>query len=482
MNVLFASAEAYPFIKIGGLGDVAYALPKALNKIGCSTCVILPLYESIINKYKNEMIKISDFSINLSWRNQYCGLYKLNYDGIDYYFLDNEYYFKRKNPYGYYDDGERFSFFSRAVLEAVKYLDNFVPNIIHLNDWHCAMAAPLFKHFYKDDNLYKNMKIVYTIHNLKFQGIFGHEILEDLLNLPDYYYDENMLKFYDGVSFMKGGIMYSDFITTVSRTYANEIKTPFYGEGLQGLLNSKSYKLRGIVNGIDFDIFNPKCDKSINYNYSIEDFENKYKNKEALQKEFNFEVNRNIPIYSMITRLTDQKGIDITLQSLEQILYESNEKIQFVILGSGSFEYENALRYLSYKYPDKFYSYIGYNEALAQKIYAGSDFFLMPSLYEPCGIGQLIALRYGTIPIVREVGGLYDTVNPYNEFTGEGNGFTFKNYDASELLGTIMRSKNIYKDKNIMDNLMRKAMEKDNSWSSSAREYLKLYEEISNPF
>lgn len=476
MDILFAAAEAYPFLKTGGLGDVAYALPKALNGISQRVRVIMPLYSTISPQFKNNMIKITDFNVRLNWRNQYCGLFFLNYNGVDFYFIDNEYYFDRPEPYGYFDDGERFAFFCHGILEAIKFMGDFCPKVLHLNDWHTGMVAPLFRHFYENYEPYKGMKIIYTIHNLKYQGVFPKETLYDLLNLPEYYFDEEALKFYDGVSFMKGGINFSDRITTVSKTYAEEIKTPFYGEGLHGLLSKHSYKLRGIVNGVDYDLFDPRVDNKIYKNYDENYLEGKYENKAQLQRELGLEENRDIPIISMVTRLVDQKGIDILLPIMEELL---SCNVQFALVGSGQKNYEDTFKTLAYRYKGKVYNYTGYNEALAQKLYAGSDFFLMPSLFEPCGIGQLIALRYGTLPIVRETGGLKDTVSPYNEYSGEGNGFSFTYYNSYDMLFTIKKALSFYNNKEVMGNLIHRAMEEDNSWKNSARLYLNLYEELS---
>lgn len=474
MDILFASAEAYPFLKTGGLGDVAYALPKALNGINERVRVIMPLYSAIAPQFKSGMIKISEFNVRLNWRNQHCGLFFLNYKGVEFYFLDNEYYFDRPQPYGYYDDGERFAFYCHGILEAIKHMGDFCPKIIHLNDWHTGMVAPLFRHFYENYEPYKGMKIIFTIHNLKYQGVYPKEILFDLLNLPDYYFDEEALKYYDGVSFMKGGINFSDRVTTVSKTYADEIKTPFYGEGLHGLLSMHANKLCGIVNGIDYELFDPETDNNIYKNYNVNNIMAKYENKLQLQRELSLEENKEIPIISMVTRLVSQKGIDILLQIMEELL---SQNVQFALVGSGEKYYEDAFNTLAYRYRGKVYNYTGYNEALAQKIYAGSDFFLMPSLFEPCGIGQLIALRYGTIPIVRETGGLKDTVLPYNEYTREGNGFSFTYYNSNDMLHVIKKALSYYNNSEVMNGLIYNAMTEDNSWKNSALSYIKLYEQ-----
>lgn len=475
MKVLFVTSEAHPFLKTGGLADVAFALPKALRALGIDVRVIMPKYSDISEYYKNNMKTLKEFNVNLGWRNQYVGLQYIEEEDIPFYFIDNEYYFKRKGAYGYYDDGERFSYFSKAVLESIKYMKDFKPHIIHNNDWHTAIIPVLMKEIYSNDKLYSSIQTILTIHNLRYQGVFSKEILGDLFSLGENCFVEDKLKYYDSISFMKGGIIYSDRVTTVSETYAQEIQTPFYGEGLNGLLKGKSYKLSGIVNGIDYDIYNPKNDKEIYLNYSEENIENKNTNKQMLQQQLGLPENKDIPIIGIISRLVDQKGLDLIAEVMDDIM---NLELQMVILGTGDNKYEKMFKYYAEKYPSKISSNIYFSNDLSKKIYAGSDFFLMPSLFEPCGIGQLIAMKYGTLPIVRETGGLKDTVLSYNEYTGKGNGFSFTNYNARDMLYTIDRAINFYKDKSVFNNIVRNAMRTDNSWDSSAYKYIELYDDL----
>lgn len=476
MKVLFVASEVYPFIKTGGLADVAYALPKALRKLGIDVRVIMPNYENIPARYKERMEKICSFSVPVGWRNQYAGLLCLKEDGIPFYFIDNEYYFKRnEGAYGYYDDGERFAYFSRSVLESIKYMEDFKPHIIHCNDWHTAMIPVLLKEHYIFDNIYRNVKTIFTIHNLKYQGVFGKEVLEELLSLGENYFVEDKLKYYDGVSFMKGGIIFSDIVTTVSSTYAEEIKTPYFGEGLHGLLNGVSYKLYGITNGIDYDLFNPKCDKEIDFDFDENNIDGKRKNKVALQRRLGLSEKEDMPMIGIVSRLVQQKGFDLISYVMEELI---NLNIQLVILGTGEPKYEDMFRYYSRTFPNKVSCNIFFSNELAQKIYASSDMFLMPSQFEPCGIGQLIAMRYGSIPIVRETGGLKDTVKPYNEYNGEGNGFSFTNYNADDMLYTIKRSIDFYYKKDIWNNIIYKSMKEDNSWNKSANKYIGLYDKL----
>ncbi|MBU3190344.1 glycogen synthase GlgA [Clostridium bowmanii] len=475
MKILFVASEAYPFIKTGGLGDVAYALPKALRKMGIDARVIIPKYSGIPLSFRNCMETVASFTVPVGWRSQYCGLQHLTYDEIPYYFIDNEYYFERPEIYGCYDDGERYSYFSKAILESIKYMGDFVPDIIHCNDWHCGIVPALLKDNYKDDEMYSKIKSVFTIHNLKYQGVFPKEILGELLNLNYGYNSDDALKFYDAVSFMKGGIVFADAVTTVSETYAKEIQTPFYGEGLDGLLRSQSDKLYGIVNGIDYELYDPKVDKKILYNYDYETRKQKTKNKLKLQCELCFTVNEDIPMIGIVTRLVKQKGLDLIVEKLQELL---SLPIQIVLLGNGDEYYEDIFKYYASIYPSRISTNIIFDEVLAQKIYAASDMFLMPSLFEPCGIGQLIALKYGSIPIVRETGGLKDTITPYNKYTGTGNGFSFTNYSSDDLLEAIDRALDLYKDKDSWNKLVRNAMNSNNSWENSAENYMDLYSNL----
>ena len=475
MKILFAASECYPFLKTGGLADVAYALPKALRKLGIDARVILPKYNDIKEEFKNSMIHKGSFNVPVGWRNKFGGLEYLEYDSVPFYFIDNEYYFKRGGAYGYYDDGERFSYFSKAILQSIYYMDDFTPDIIHCNDWQTAIVPVLLKDLYKDSQSHRNIKTVYTIHNLKYQGVFGESVLSELLCLNSGYYNESALKFYDGVSFMKGGINYSDRITTVSCSYASEIQTPEYGEKLDGLLRSQNSKLQGIVNGIDYDLYNPAADRDIYVNYDSSSIDKKNINKTRLQRDLGLPEDADIPMIGIVSRLVSQKGFDLIKCVIEEILQEN---LQLVVLGTGEQQYEDMFKFFKWKYPSKVSANILFDNNLAQKIYAASDLFLMPSLFEPCGIGQLIALRYGSLPIVRETGGLKDTVHSYNENTCEGNGFSFTNYNAHDMLYTIRRALNFYKNKDIWNKLVITAMNEDNSWNNSADKYLKLYSEI----
>lgn len=471
MKILFTASEAYPFIKTGGLGDVAYALPKALTDAGTDIRVILPKYISIPDSYKNKMITIATFNVQVGWRNQYCGLQYLEYNGVKFYFIDNEYYFRRDGCYGYYDDGERFCFFSKAVLEAINHMGDFMPDIIHCNDWHTAIIPVLLRA--QHENL-SHIKTIFTIHNLRYQGVFSKNVLSELLNLDDYYYDEERLKYYDAVSFMKGAINYADLITTVSRTYAEEIRHPFYGEGLHGLLASKNNMI-GIVNGIDYDLFNPETDKNIYRNYSVKNIEDKAFNKLSLQKDLGLPEDKNIPMIGIVSRLVQQKGLDLIACVLNDILQLN---VQLVVLGTGDPEYENLIKHAAWSNPEKVSANIFFDNSLAQKIYAASDIFLMPSLFEPCGIGQLIAQRYGSLPVVRETGGLKDTVLPFNEYSGTGNGFSFTNYNAHDMLYTIKRAVYFYESKNLWKHIVENAMALDNSWKASADKYMEAYKKL----
>jgi starch synthase len=476
MKILFAASEAHPFIKVGGLGDVAYALPKALRKLGIDARVIIPKYGTIADQLKSSMHTIATFNVPVGWRNQYGGLQYMEYDGVPFYFVDNEYYFNRENAYGYFDDGERFGYFCRAILESIRFMGEFKPDIIHCNDWHTGAVIPMLKSHFSWDMQYSRIKTVYTIHNLQYQGVFSKDILGDLLGLGWEYFTEDKMKYYDAVSFMKGGITMADKISTVSGSYAEEIKSPYYGEGLDGLLRERSWDLWGIVNGIDTEIFNPETDKELFFSYNGGNLECKLKNKEELQKNLNLPVNRNIPMIGMVTRLVDQKGLDLLEHVIEDLL---QMEIQLVVLGTGDSKYENMMKHFAWKYPNKVSANIYFNNTLAKRIYASSDMFLMPSKFEPCGIGQLLALRYGTLPIVRETGGLKDTVHAYNEFTGEGNGFSFTNYNAHDMLNTIRRAVHFYYyEKEVWEELVKRAMFEDNSWHKSAYKYIELYSSI----
>ncbi|WP_432404382.1 glycogen synthase GlgA [Wukongibacter sp. M2B1] len=474
-KVLYAAFEAVPFIKSGGLADVAFSLPKALRQIGIDVRVVIPKYLQIPQEFKKEMTFLKSFNVKVGWRNQYCGIEYLEYDGIPFYFVDNEYYFKRDGGYNsYYDDGERYSFFCRAVLEMIENL-NFKPNIIHCNDWHTGMISPLLNIQYRNNHQYSNIKTAFTIHNLKYQGVFPKEILGDLLNLRMEYYHPDALEFFGGISFIKGGIKYSDIVTTVSKTYADEIQYKYFGENLDGLIRARRNDLYGIVNGIDYDLYNPEKDEHIFLEYNSDCYERKQENKIDIQRLLNLPERKDVPLIGIVSRLAHMKGLDLILHVLDELL---EENIQIVILGTGEAYFEGKLREYQHKYPQKISTQILFDESLAHKIYAASDMFVMPSKFEPCGLSQLIALRYGTLPIVRETGGLKDTVIPYNEYTGKGNGFSFTNYNAHDMLYTIKRALGFYEDKNTWKKIVSNAMNGDYSWRRSAEAYKGLYEKL----
>ena len=470
MKVLYASSEAYPFAMSGGLADVAGALPKALRKrfVGCR--VVLPLYSSVPEELREKMTFICSITVPVSWRRQYCGIFEAHIDGVIYYLIDNQYYFKRDGLYGHYDDAERFAFFSRAVLEMIPHI-SFTPDVIHCNDWQTALVPVYLDAFYKYNELYKNIKTVFTIHNIQYQGKYGYELTGDVLGLPE---DKQSLLEYDGcINFMKGAIQCSNKVTTVSPTYSKEILDPYYSHGLDGILKEFTYKLTGIVNGIDCDVYNPETDNLIYKNYSVEDMSGKAYNKAQLQKELGLPEKADTPIVGIVTRLVKHKGIDLVKHVFEELL---KADIQFAILGSGEWEFEEFFQQMSLKYPDKVGLVLGFKPQLAHRIYAGADIFLMPSQSEPCGLAQMVALRYGTIPIVRETGGLNDTISDSGD--GEGNGFTFKSYNAHDMLETVWRAVAGYGDKNGWQILRERAMKCDNSWGSSANAYIRLYKEI----
>ncbi len=473
LKVLFVAAEAVPFIKTGGLADVAGSLPKALTAQGVDIRVVMPKYENIPAEYQQKMKHIGETTVNLSWRSQYCGVSKLTQDSVPFYFIDNEYYFKRSGLYGYDDDAERFAFFSKAVFEILPLID-FVPDIIHCNDWHAGMVSVFLKDQYHFK--YPKLRTVYTIHNLRYQGVFGKDIMGDILGLDWKHFHEGGVEFDGAVNYMKSGIVYSDFITTVSQSYAEEIKCPFYGEQLDALLREKSHCLAGIINGIDYDVYDPRKDEKIYYKYSTENIYDKVENKVKLQEKLGLPQNRSIPMIGLVARLVAPKGLDLIAHVIEELI--SGENVQIVILGTGESQYEELFRNMAWKYPRKVSANIMFDNELAQQIYAAADMFLMPSQYEPCGIGQLIALKYGTIPIVRETGGLKDSVRAYNKYDGTGNGFSFANYNAHELLFAIKKALGAYDDKAVWQGIIKNAMKSDFSWQRSAKQYLKLYENL----
>lgn len=477
MKVLYVTAECWPFIKTGGLGDVAYALPKALKKEGVDVRVIMPKYSNIPTYLKDKFKPVAEFSVKVGWRNQYCGIESMELDGITFYFIDNEFYFKRSDQpsiYGHGDDPERFAFFTNAVLAAIEKL-NFYPDVMNLNDWHTGMIPLMLKENYGHLRKYKNIKTVYTIHNLQYQGIFNKEILGNIFDLSYDHFNNGDIEFYGNVNFMKAGIVFADEVTTVSKTYAKEIQTEFYGEGLDGLLKANAYKLEGTLNGIDYDLNNPATDNAIFVNFDVNCIEKKLENKKKLQEILGLEVNPDIPLVGIVSRLTSQKGLDLINYMMPEIM---SENLQMVVLGTGEHQYQSMFNYYNSNFSDKLSARITFDTAFAQQIYAACDIFLMPSLYEPCGIGQMLAMRYGSIPIVRETGGLKDTVMPYNKFTGEGNGFSFANYNAHEMFFTLQKAIKLYQDKNIWNNLIINAMNTDNSWKKSAQDYIRIFKSL----
>lgn len=477
MKVLYVTAECWPFIKTGGLGDVAYALPKALKKEGVDVRVIMPKYSNIPTYLKDKFKPVAEFSVKVGWRNQYCGIESMELDGVTFYFIDNEFYFKRSDQpsiYGHGDDPERFAFFTNAVLAAIEKL-NFYPDVMNLNDWHTGMIPLMLKENYGHLKKYKNIKTVYTIHNLQYQGIFNKDILGNIFDLSYDHFNNGDIEFYGNVNFMKAGIVFADEVTTVSETYAKEIQTEFYGEGLDGLLKANAYKLEGILNGIDYDLNNPATDNAIFVNFDVNCIEKKLENKKKLQEILGLEVNPDIPLVGIVSRLTSQKGLDLINYMMPEIM---SENLQMVVLGTGEHQYQSMFNYYNSNFSDKLSARITFDTAFAQQIYAACDIFLMPSLYEPCGIGQMLAMRYGSIPIVRETGGLKDTVIPYNKFTGEGNGFSFANYNAHEMFFTLQKAIKLYQDKNIWNNLIINAMNTDNSWKKSAQDYIRIFKSL----
>lgn len=475
MRVLFAASEAHPFIKSGGLGDVMGALPKELRNLDVDARVIIPRYKNIRQDLFNNMMYIRSFNVPVGWRNQNCDVFEYTYDNIVYYFIGNDYYFNRNEMYGHLDDGEKFAFFSRAVLNFIKEND-WCPDVIHCNDWQTGMLPVMLRVEYSNDSFYSNIKTVYSIHNLLFQGNFSPSVLPELFGYDYSLYDNMSLELNGHVSYMKGGINFSDKVSTVSRTYAEEIKTIEYGENLEGLLWYRSNDLIGIVNGIDYNEYNPESDMHICKKYSIYNLHDKFENKRDLQRSLGLPINDNAPVISIISRLTSQKGIDLIINSIEPILERG---AQLIVLGTGEERYENYFRWLQDKYRDRVSTNIQFDNGLAHRIYAGSDIFLMPSMFEPCGLGQLIALRYGTVPIVRETGGLKDTVIPYNEITGVGNGFSFRQYKSEDLSLIMNYALDVYyNNKDSWRSLVSQAISSDNSWSKSANEYKNLYERI----
>lgn len=471
MKVLYAASEALPFIASGGLADVAGSLPQALRKrlIGCR--VVMPLYDGIKDELKNNMKFITSISVPVAWRRQYCGIFEARAGGVIYYLLDNQYYFKRDRLYGFYDDAERFAFFSRAILEIIPHID-FKPDIIHCNDWQTALTPVYYSTMYAQRPGYENIKTVFTIHNIQYQGVYGEELLDNVVGIDNRY--KNLLEYDGDVNLMKGGIETANAVSTVSPSYAKEILDPWYSHGLDSILKQRSYKLRGILNGIDVESYNPETDKDIFKNYSVDNMAGKAVNKRELQKLLGLPEKKHTPLIGMVSRLVSHKGLDLCKAVFDELL--ATEDVQLVILGSGDYQYEEFFRGLADRYPDKVGLCIGFIPDLARKIYAGSDMFLMPSKSEPCGLSQMVALRYGSVPIVRETGGLRDSVQDSGD--NLGNGFVFSSYNAHDMLNAVRRSIKGYADRDGWAILVQRAMESDNSWGKSANEYIRMYKEL----
>ena len=477
MKVLYVASEAVPFVKTGGLADVAGSLPKALLKEDVDIRVIMPKYGAIGKEYIDSMEHVYDGELEVAWRSKYIGLDKLVLENVTYYFVDNQEYFNREGFYGYDDDAERFSFFSRAVLNLLPAMD-FWPDVIHTNDWHAGLVNVFLKLEHMEDERYQNIKTLYTIHNLKYQGVFPKDIMPDVLGLDWKYFNNGDLEFFDAVNFMKGGIIYADYVSTVSKTYAKEIQYEYFGEHLDGLLRSRKDDLFGIVNGIDYDVYNPMTDKNLFETYDVDSPDRKRDNKVALQKLLGLPEDRRTPVVALVSRLVAAKGLDLIVRMMDEILM--HEDIQFIVLGTGDKEYEDWFKGLAWRFPHKVSANIRFSNELAQRIYAGADIFLMPSNYEPCGIGQIVAMRYGTIPVVRETGGLKDTVQQYDKYTQTGNGFVFSDYNAHEMMYALKKALGSYANYAEWNQIVHNAMASDYSWTNSAKEYKKLYEQLKN--
>jgi len=476
MEVLFAAAEAAPFAKTGGLGDVIGSLPSALQKENIKVRVIMPLYGDIPLHFKDNMATIGKVTVPLAWRRQPCALKRLDCQGITFYFVDNEYYFKRTGLYGFADDTERFAFFCRAVLESLPYMD-FTPRVLHCHDWHTGLISVFLQAFYSNKSgaaIYDDLRTVLTIHNVAYQGVCGHFFLGDALGLGDEYYTEDRLKFNGGINFLKGGICFSDMVTTVSRTYSQEIKTPCFGEKLDPVLQKKGDSLLAVINGLDYDLYDPWTDPAISCNYRSS-LKKRARNKLKLQEILGLEVNENTPLLAVVSRLVEHKGFDLFKHILEEILQMN---VQLAVLGKGEERYEKMFLEAAHKFPGQAAARIMFDETLARQVYAGSDLFLMPSRTEPCGLGQLIALRYGSVPVVRETGGLKDTVRPYDEKSGSGNGFTFKEFNAGDFLFAVKKALGYYERKDIWPKIVKNALKADYSWKEPAREYSRLYTKL----
>lgn len=475
-RVLFAVYEAEPFLKTGGLGDVGGALPPALKQAGAEIRVIMPKFSQIDEKYRAKMKPVTQFYLDLGWRRLYCGIESLTHNGVVYYFVDNEYYFKRESAYGYYDDGERIAFFSKAVTECIQYLPKFECDILHCHDWHTSLAPVFLREQYQGMPQYERIRTILTIHNLKFQGVYSKFSLGDVLGLHNVQAAADQLAFGDAINYMKGGLCYSDILTTVSPTYSGEIRNAYFGEKMEDIFNRRSDVLYGILNGIDYDLYNPATDSSIPQKYDKDNLEGKKVCKAELQKELGLEVNPDIPLVVMISRLTEQKGLELLRCVMDEFM---DEEVQFAVLGVGDSVYTNMFQKQQEKRPGKMAACLYFNNPLSHKLYAGGDILLMPSQFEPCGLSQMIAMRYGNLPLVRETGGLKDSVVPYNKYTGEGTGFSFTNYNAHELLFTMKEALRIYREEpEVWQKLIDNAMTADFSWANSAEKYMDLYRQL----
>jgi starch synthase len=470
MKSLFVTSEAYPFAVSGGLGDVSGALPAALRKRFVGSRVVMPLYDDIPYHLKEQLQYIGNLTVPVAWRRQYCGVFQAKYNGVTYYFIDNQYYFKRPGLYGYYDDAERFAFFARAALEILP-LINYKPDIIHCNDWQSALLPVYYTLFYATRPGYENIKTLLTIHNIQYQGKYGYEVLQDVFGIPQD--AASLLAYDDCVNILKGGIECANAVSTVSPTYAQEIMDPWYSYEMDAILKERSWKLRGIINGIDTKVYDPETDPMIPAHFSIDDMKGKAENKKALQEQMGLPVNPDVPLIGIVSRMVSQKGFDLVKYSMEELLQAD---AQFVVLGSGDWEYESFFDEMAARYPHKMALRLGFIPSLAHQIYAGADMFLMPSKFEPCGLAQLVALRYGTLPIVRETGGLKDTIIDCGDEGGYG--FTFKTYNAGDMAGAVYRGLGLYSNKPLWKAAVKRAMEQDNSWNASAGEYIKLYKEL----
>lgn len=477
LKVVFCASEAAPFVKTGGLGDVAGSLPHELRRCGAKVCVVLPKYRRIPAEYRDAMRHVSDFWMNLGWRNVWCGVDHLKWHNIDYYFIDNEDYFGRDTIYGDFDDGERFAFFSKAITECLGRVPELGgADILHCNDWQTALSCVFLREFYKGLPGYDNVKTVFSIHNVKFQGQFGDEVLSDICGLAETPAAGQMYVGPKTINFMKGALLYADTITTVSPTYAEELKMPFYGEGLDEIFRERAWKLHGILNGIDTQEYDPKTDSGIAANFSAEDLAGKAACKAALQRELGLVEDPTRPLCVMVSRLTKQKGLDLLQYALSKLL---DRTVQVAVLGTGDPQYEDSMRYFDWKYKGHMVSRIDFDSALSHRMYAGADIFLMPSQFEPCGLSQMIAMRYGALPVVRETGGLKDSVVPYNKFTGEGTGFSFTNFNGDEFTNAVLDACEVFwTDRGAWEGLMRNAMEADFGWRRAANQYLDAYHEL----